>query len=294
MMSGLALPLEIICEEIGRKNLDAYTYANLRRTCRAMHRYLPVRGARYYEQRHGILVKHYEEPVHAVRITKFVLASEPFTYHRPDGPALCRWDARGQLVLITYYKHGWRHRADGPAQRIWSRTPTGQLILQHEDYFIDGSYHRADGPAHRVWSTTTGQLQEEAHYKHGTLHRMDGPARRMWCPHTIPMSLLLEEYFCEGARHREEGPARRKWSEVSGDILEEDYFRHDELHRTGGPARRMWFPDGSLMFAAYFENGQAVDVSPQTVSDEPGSPRPKQRRIDHYFKPVGGKQKRPR
>lgn len=92
--------------------------------------------------------------------------------HRDDGPALREWKYNGDILNISYYCEGLRHRDpnDGPAEEWWHDNDNSEQLYQRGFYW-KGLLHRdpTDGPALEEWFDD-GKLRKKAYVYNGKFH----------------------------------------------------------------------------------------------------------------------------
>lgn len=116
--------------------------------------------------------------------------------HREDGPAVII-----NPLIKKWYKHGKKHRVDGPAYQSGS----------YEEWWIDDNLHREDGPA------VIGGLSREW-WSHGKRHRLDGPAvERDMKVYNDP--LFEKEWWLFGVEYKVEEEYRKKVEEFKNNIV---------------------------------------------------------------------------
>ena len=156
--------------------------------------------------------------------------------HNSHGPAKVKKDGS-----VEYYKHGERHRTDGPA-----------VIVPHDDmiqYWVNGEFHTEEEFNRLHGQNRQASLQvkseefqdeyledwqgfyREVKYEDGTFYRYNKKEEY----HNTKGPAVLDEdgtvwYYQNGKCHRTDGPA----------IIRSDgtvyYSQNDKLHRTDGPA----------------------------------------------------------
>jgi hypothetical protein len=131
-----------------------------------------------------------------------------------------------------YYRHGQRHRKDGPA--VIKQNSLSRL----EEFYHDGKLDRKDGPA--VIRQNSDFSTEEEYYRDGKLFRKNGPqVVKRYADGTT------EEQYYENGEDDRPGP----------------------MHRFGGPAYIRRNADGSIQEERYYYGGvpRRAEFGPEVI-----------------------------
>jgi|GEM_PF-1733620 len=171
--------------------------------------------------------------------------------HRLDGPAFTLKDLKGNVVQSEYYRDGNLHREDGPAYMLNDGTSLTEI------WYFNGHLNRIkDGPAKTVTHLETGIVTEEVWSVMGLEEGWGGPAIITRSPAT---GVVTYEHWKKGGRtHRFDGPSLIKRDEHTGQVRCMQWHRDGKLHNENGPASVYYKPDGSVMNAAYYLDGNRV------------------------------------
>jgi len=169
--------------------------------------------------------------------------------HREGAPAVL--ESEGQE---TWYKHGRRHRDDGPAEIIVMGSTTITT------WYHEGRRHRDNGPAIITVEEVPEYGHKEEKYEwcqNGRRHRDDGPAvitKAQTLTELGSVEETTETWYQKDKKHRKGGPAHSD----SWGIRE--YYHNGHLHCLTGPAK---YRDKVELDAAAEEHSILVDFEPE-------------------------------
>lgn len=194
-------------------------------------------------------------------VTRWWLGMLEFHRDPKEGPA--NIEECGTHRREEYWVKGELHRDAGDGPAIIDTNYKG-YDLYAEEHIEHGKWHRPAelGPA-ITHTDRAGRRVLEIYAKEGMLHRdpKEGPAwfeiRDARTMKDTPDNTTVIKYAWSGVNHRDEedGPAILTRHNISGVALQEQYWRNGVLHREHGPASVERGADGTVIFEAWYRDG---------------------------------------
>lgn len=123
--------------------------------------------------------------------------------HRDNKPQELSYYLSGNLRTIVYKNNGLLHRINKPAvTSFWLVKVNGQIIKQHESYFINGKRKRNNDKPLVVWYDGKGDVSAEFWYdENDSFTRLNGPARITYIQSPIQEDKKIKkEWFVNNKR----------------------------------------------------------------------------------------------
>jgi hypothetical protein len=117
------------------------------------------------------LVETYTEVTSGVLMHE-IWTKDNTTHHDTQPATISRDWKTGALISKGWYRKGFLHRDDGPAEITYG---AGEKVL-NEHWHLNGTLHREGGPAIIERDPETGNVTTEKWYRHGQPHRTGAPA----------------------------------------------------------------------------------------------------------------------